>query len=1096
MARIAPRAAPCGECGASANPLDEPGRTECATCGAATRPAERRVVTVLFADLAGYTTMSELLDPEEVHALVRPVMTGLRDLCEARRGVVPVIEGDGFMAVFGARAGREDEPVHALSAAVEMHQFLASRLPELPGVTGLHVGIHVGEVVVAPARETVGFSLSGDTVNIAARVTAQALAGQLLATAEVIEAVGMSEGWGPLEDVSLRGRESTVAVGSYDWGARGLPSGKDRWTGATAYVTRELPEAALRAQIRRGQSVQLVGEAGSGKSRLWRHVLEDNDVITATCSEHLYPRVRDLLAELVGKSSGHASPLVQRLLGAGAADYEDRSALVAGSRALSAGRSRVVVLDDAELLPDSELEALDVVLGASKVPWVVVSRQERESLALPSLVMPGLTPEEAERLLDALLPGASRELAGEVLRRAGDSPLYLEQSARLLLESGVVVVDARGTSVAVRGDLPALPTSMRLFVSSRLDLLPPDERDRLAVAAVLGDSLDVDLLCHLAACTLEDLEPLVDRGMLRWGTGASGLPELRFGHALVREVTYDSLLRTRRVDIHRAAAEWYAALPAAQVLEQQAFHLEAAVRLGDADCELVKRAVEALVVHARSVEEERTHVAFGSLERAREIAGARPECSIPRLQLDLASSAVHGTMGEFDLATVEAERAAAEARALGDEKATAEAALLLARAAPRTDRQGAVALYDSAEQLYAQLDDPTGLARVESERAMIMGSDIGLAQYVERLERAFQLAMRAGDRRLQASTAQALALHHAVASGRTDVEQWSTSAQSFSRADDVGIAPRLDLAAGVLAMYGGHPAEGLDAAGRALASGRSLGLTHVLTNSLTVNINLLVQDGQLATASRVLEEARELARTHNHPWWHTVLDLEEARLKHREGRVQAAADILARLDAGDAAAMAVLRRELHEVHAQTCLDRGDFGQARAHALEAALIDEQTGERCPSLRPRLIALIASLQLGHAIPLADIAGLKTSARETGLAVMAELATRWLSVDELTRGWGVDLHGMTQVPDVIECRALDLEIQALSSRRLDLLLEAAEVWGELGTTVWQARSLFWHSELTGTPHPEADELLAVLQSPAGLAETLRAQVRGLRT
>ena len=118
-----------------------------------------------------------------------------------------------------------------------------------------------------------------------------------------------------------------------------------------------------------------------------------------------------------------------------------------------------------------------------------------------------------------------------------------------------------------------------------------------------------------------------------------------------------------------------------------------------------------------------------------------------------------------------------------------------------------------------------------------------------------------------------------------------------------------------------------------------------------------------------------------------------------------------------------------------------------------------------------------------------------RDTGLGTIAQLATRWLYVDELTRGWSIDLH-MVQPCEVVECRALDLEIEAFRARSWDGFLEAAPVWAELGTTIWQARALLWHSELTGSPTTEADEVLQALQSPDDVAELLRSQVRGLRS
>ena len=338
-------------------------------------------------------------------------------------------------------------------------------------------------------------------------------------------------------------------------------------------------------------------------------------------------------------------------------------------------------------------------------------------------------------------------------------------------------------------------------------------------------------------------------------------------------------------------------------------------------------------------------------------------------------------------------------------------------------------------------------------------------------------------------------MHQAFAMGRPGFDAWAAHARDVSRRDDVGLEPRLDLAEAGLAMFELDPVSGLEPARRALSAGRDLGLGHVYHNSLVATLDLLTLDGSLDDAAALLPEAREYATKYTTSWLDLQFDLLEARLRSRLGEPQAAQLLLDKVAAHDLAGQAVLRRDLAEARAWVALERGRFGEARALAAEALIVDDELGEKCAPLRPRLVNLVASAAAGETVPLGTIATLRQQARETGLGTIAQLATRWLYVDELTRGWTVDLHGLVEC-GVVECRALDLEIEALSTGSWSLLARAAEVWAELGTTVWRARALIWHSELTGTPSPEADELLATLEAPADLATTFRAQVRDLRS
>jgi hypothetical protein len=465
------------------------------------------------------------------------------------------------------------------------------------------------------------------------------------------------------------------------------------------------------------------------------------------------------------------------------------------------------------------------------------------------------------------------------------------------------------------------------------------------------------------------------------------------------------------------------------------------------------------------------------------------------LLLDLASASVDHLSGDQASSRDAASRALALAESKGEQRAVAEAHLHLARTFRYVDDTRAEEELERAAEGYDLVSDRAGRARVEIERGMLVEHREGLVQYVAHLERAYLEAMRSADVRLQASCAQWLAMHQAFALGRSGFEQWATQARDVSRRDDVGLEPRLDLAEAALAMFELHPEAGLEAARRSLAAGRDLGLEHVYSNALVVAVDLVLLSGRLTEVEPLLREARRMADRRPTPWLHLQFDLLEARLMQRSGRVEEAIVLLDGVAAHELAEQRVLRRDLAEARAWVSLERGRFGEARALAAEAVAVDDEIGERCAPMRPRLVDVVATVAAGEAPSLGTIAALRAQSRETGLETVAQLATRWLYVDELTRGWPVDLHGLKEL-DVVECHALDLEIGALASGRWELLLDAAEVWAKLGTTVWHARALLWHAELTRGSAREGEAILATLGSPEGLAETLRSQVRGLRT
>jgi hypothetical protein len=859
----------------------------------------------------------------------------------------------------------------------------------------------------------------------------------------------------------------------------------------TAYVGRPRLEAALRTHLLPGRGLLVLGDAGVGKSRLVGAVLPG--ALVTSVSTARFGSARDLVADLLAQVSDPPEVLL-RVLRQGGAGSEESDLLTAAGREL-ARLSPHVVVEDAELLSDREALQLGTALEGSGVTWVLVCRRPLPGLDLPAVRVGPLEPDESDALVEALLPGASELLGATLRERVGGHPLQLELSARVLLEGGdLSVAEGRAQSM-VPGWQSRLPTSLAEFAARRLALLPAAEREVLGTAAVLGDGLEPALLQHLAPHAARVLGGLEGRGLLRRVPSPSGEPALSFAHAVLREAAYADVDTGAKRRLHLAAAEWYAVLPVSQVLEAQADHLEAALLQGEADCDLVRRTVDAMALFARSIQAERPVVARDVVERALGYAAEHPRCAADTLPLLLSSSALAFTAGEDVRAVDVATQALALAESRGDRVAVAEAYLLAGQGITTADAALSLAHFDRAADLYRQLDDLAGEARTLAQRAILLQHQEGIPQQLAELERAYQVAVRSGDARLQSSTALDLALHHAICSGRHEHEAWVERVEHAARRDDLTVHPMLDLSLAALAFYGLDPQPAIPAAQAALSAGRQLGMRLVVMNAVTIVAGMATASGLLDEGRQVvLDLGRPLAATRPTPWFSLQLDLLEARREQRSGRVAEARALLDHVAGHELAQHAVLARDLGEARAWVALERGHFAEARALASQAAVACSDLGERVPSLRPRLVGLVAAVADGQTPALSDLAELRDLCRTTQLPVPAELAMRWIYVDELTRGWTVDLYGLSDV-DVIEARALDLEIEALSQQRFDLLAEAAEVWAELGTTVWRARALLWHSELTGTPHPEATELLDVLRAPDDLEQELRGQVRGLR-
>ncbi|HVF73842.1 MAG TPA: adenylate/guanylate cyclase domain-containing protein [Acidimicrobiales bacterium] len=593
----------------------------CPSCGHLlhARADERRIVTVLFADLVGFTSFSEGRDPEQVKNLVDRCFERLVGDINAFGGRVDKIVGDAIVALFGAPVAHEDDAERAVRAALQMQRTLATVTGELDSKVQLRIGVNTGEVLVGALRAGGDYTAMGDVVNVASRLQTLAVPGQVVvgpatraATREVVE-------YECLGEVQARGREESITA----WRALAAlapPGYRPRRT-PTPLVGRSEELGVLRHTLaaavgrRRAHLVLLIGEAGIGKSRLaeeMAHVARAENgalVLEGRCVPYGEANVWWPVAEAVRQACGieptdpadvsadksrlaveratgldptseEASRLADGLLylmgdedalpnvDPTRAAEDARRSLLALLEAMAAQQPIMLVLSELHWADKLVLDLVDQLLDRLRhlpVVLVATARLELEDRWAPkpsrhNLIALHLDPldEQAGRdLLTALLgEEPPRELRDALLERSGGNPFFLEELVALLSEAGVLRGDAwLSDSTVTTSELPA---TLRGLVAARLDALPADERSVLEDAAVFGRTGPVAALAMLAETRGVDFQSML-RDLSAKDLLALLDGEFEFRSELVREVAYETLTKAERARRHAALAEWLSA---------------------------------------------------------------------------------------------------------------------------------------------------------------------------------------------------------------------------------------------------------------------------------------------------------------------------------------------------------------------------------------------------------------------------------------------------------------------------------------------------------------------------------------------------------
>ena len=697
--------------------------------------AERRLVSILFADLVGFTTFSEGRDAEEVRELLSRYFELASDVVRRYGGTVEKFIGDAVMAVWGAPVAREDDAERAVRAALE----LIDAIPSLgPGIQA-RAGVLTGEAAVTIGATNQGM-VAGDLVNTASRLQSAAAPGVVLVGETTQRAAAGAIAFEEAGEQTLKGKESPVPA----WRAVRVVAergGRNRSESLEApFVGRDEELRLLKDQFhatgREGKSrlVSVIGPGGIGKTRLsweflkyidgvvdnvWWHAGRSpayGDGITfwalgemvrgraglaeaddeATTRERVTASVREHVGD--EEERRWIEPALLALLGVSGDAPVGSDELFAAWRTfferMAATAPVVMVFEDLHHADSGLLDFIDHLMEWSRTSPITVITLSRPELlerrpdwgagkrAFTSIHLEPLLPADMERLLAGLVPGLPKAAVDRIVARAEGVPFYAVETVRMLLAQGRLVRE--GDAYRPTGDINdlAVPETLTALIAARLDGLEPTERTLIEDAAVLGQSFTMAGLAAVSGLSrdvlLGRLRSLVRRELLVLDDNPRS-PErgqYAFVQALIREVAYNTLAKKDRKIRHLAAARHFESLATDELAGGLAGHYLAAQRLAADEAEANALAAQARIALRGAAERA---AALGSYEQARTFLEQALEVTADPADRAALHERAYGVAFQIlDAGPIDRHAVAAEAerRKTGDREAVARAAAL------------------------------------------------------------------------------------------------------------------------------------------------------------------------------------------------------------------------------------------------------------------------------------------------------------------------------------------------------------------------------------------------------------------------------------
>jgi class 3 adenylate cyclase/tetratricopeptide (TPR) repeat protein len=604
--------------------------------------AERRYISVLFADLVGFTALSESEDAEEVRDLLSRYFELARTTIEGYAGSVEKYIGDAVMAVWGAPVAREDDPERAVRAALELVERV--RGLSIGGQPlALRAGVLSGEAAVTAGRTGEGM-VAGDLVNTASRLQSVAPPGTVLVGESTYRATSRAIAYEPAGDQLLKGKQAPVAC----WRALRVVArvgGEGREEGLEPpFVGREEELRLLKDQLHAAERehklrmVAITGQAGIGKSRL---IWELEKYLDGLASDRIFywhrgrspsygegiafwalgemvrrrariaegedeaatrAKLQQTLAEYVVDSQERRilEPALGALLGIEEADWSAREQLFSAWRTfferVADKGPTILAFEDLQWADEGLLDFIEHVLEwARDHPILIVTLARPELLerranfgmghrALAALHLEPLSAAAMAELLHGLVPNLGEDDLTRIVERAEGMPLYAVETIRSLVDTGQLV--RRDDAYELVGELPKLdvPPTLRALIASRLDALEATDRALLQDAAVLGLAFTVNALASLNGRPPPEIEARL-RGLahkelvgLETDPRSPERGQYIFRQGLIREVAYTTLSKRERRVRHLAAARFYETLDDDELAGIRASHYVEAFR--------------------------------------------------------------------------------------------------------------------------------------------------------------------------------------------------------------------------------------------------------------------------------------------------------------------------------------------------------------------------------------------------------------------------------------------------------------------------------------------------------------------------------------